>query len=298
VQGGRAPLVACRCEPLYRVGLAAAAGLVHASYVTMQPYLQHPGYRNTCNKHELCDPGCGRACAAWHAWQYHMHGRHWRLCDRVAREHSTLALMCLVCSKRCLVQGVAHPTRAGTLPPGLAPAGAPLAQHTPACTRRGVSQARGSAQTRQACPRLHHMQPPSTGPVPQAMSRQPSSGQAWVSKSTCVERRPTRYVTGCTGARRWGAQGLLQQARRGGVQGNDQGVQRGGLGHADRAKAERARPHRPQAGQGRQHEVLDLELAQQRLHSLRRACRPERSCCYTLSSMYMLLMCRLHSLVA
>ncbi len=202
VQGGRAPLVACRCEPLYRVGLAAAAGLVHASYVTMQPYLQHPGYRNTCNKHELCDPGCGRACAAWHAWQYHMHGRHWRLCDRVAREHSTLALMCLVCSKRCLVQGVAHPTRAGTLPPGLAPAGAPLAQHTPACTRRGVSQARGSAQTRQACPRLHHMQPPSTGPVPQAMSRQPSSGQAWVSKSTCVERRPTRYVTGCTGARR------------------------------------------------------------------------------------------------
>ena len=100
------------------------------------------------------------------------------------------------------------------------------------------------------------------------------------------------------GARRWGAQGLLQQARRGGVQGDDQGVQRGGLGHADRAEAERARPHRPQAGQGRQHEVLDLELAQQRLHSLRRACRPERSCCYILSSMYMLLMCRLQPVAA
>ncbi len=35
VQGGRAPLTACRCEPLHRVGVAAAAGLVNASYVTM-----------------------------------------------------------------------------------------------------------------------------------------------------------------------------------------------------------------------------------------------------------------------
>ena len=37
------------------------------------------------------------APAAWHAWQYHVHGRHRRLSNRVALEHSTLA-QCASCA--------------------------------------------------------------------------------------------------------------------------------------------------------------------------------------------------------